>query len=67
MRKIIYQNMADRNKESVYVATFKKWPFQSDFDITVEDGKVTSVLWKYCSEMEYNAFMQEAPARNIEG
>ena len=52
--------MSDCNKESVYVATFKKWPFQSDFDITVEDGKVTSVLCKYCSEMKYNAFMGEA-------
>ena len=49
--------MTDRNKESVYVATFKKWSFQSDFDIAVEDGKVTSVLCKYCSEMGYNAFM----------
>ena len=59
--------MADRNKESVYVAAFKKWPFQSDFDIAAEDGKVTSVLCKYCSEMEYNAFMWEARARNIKG
>ena len=49
--------MSDRNKESVYVATFKKWPFQSDFGITVEDGKVTSALSKYCSELQYNAFM----------
>ena len=49
------------------MATFKKWPFPSDFDITVEDGKVTSALCKYCSEMEYNAFMREAKARNIKG
>ena len=59
--------MADRNKEGEYVVTFKTWSFQSDFDITVEDGKVTSVLCKYCSEMEYNTFMWEARARNIKG
>ena len=67
IRKIIYQNMADRNKESVCVATFKKRPFQPDFNITAEDGKITSALCKYCSEMEYNAFMWEVRARNIKG
>ena len=50
----------------MFVATFKKRPFHSEFEIFCEDGKVTSALCKYCSEVEYE-FMHEAKGRKIKG
>ena len=54
-------------KETVLFATYKKWPFSTDFKVECEEGKVTSALCKYCPEVEYNAFMCEARTRNIRG
>ena len=45
----------------------KQWPFANDFRNETEDGKVLSALCKYCSEVEYKDFMQEARSRNING
>ena len=56
--------MAESCKNNVREATFKKWPFTSDFTYKVEDGIVISVKCKYCLEVEYNFFC-EAKHRNL--
>ena len=56
--------MAESSKNNVREATFKTWPFASDFTYEVEDGIVISV--KYL-EVEYNNFFCEAKRRNLKG
>lgn len=55
------------SKETVTEATFKKWPFASDFIASSEDGKVKTALCKYCSEVSYNDYIREAKVRKIKG
>ena len=57
-------NMALK-KEIVLLAIYKKWLFSSDLKVEGEEGKVISVVWQYCPEVEYNAFMYEDQTRNI--
>ena len=40
------ENMSNGKKETIFITTFKKWPFVNDFRIETEDGKVLSALWK---------------------
>ena len=49
------------------LSTFKKWPFANDFDVNTSDGRVTTVVCKYCSEIDYNDFLREARYSNIKG
>ena len=55
------------SKNTVTLSTFKKWPFANDFDVNISDGRVTSVVCKYCSEVDYKDFLIEARYRNIKG
>ena len=36
-------------KKTAMVLTFKKWPFPAGFNIKTQDGKLPSVVCKYCS------------------
>ena len=58
--------MAESSK-NVREATFKKWPFASNFTYEVKDGIAISVKCKYCSEVECNKFFCEAKRRNLKG
>ena len=40
--------------ETVSLATYKKWPFLSCFEVECEEGKVISAVCKYCPEVKYN-------------
>ena len=60
-------NTMAESKETVMLSTFKKWPFSDDFNVDTSDGKVVSVMCKYCSEIDYNAFLREARYHNIKG
>ena len=47
------------HKECVGVSTFKKWPFQGNFNFKCEDGMVIEVMCKYCPNVMYDDFMKE--------
>ena len=65
---VCYQNgCKKKRKRNWMVLTFKKWPFPADFNIKTQDGKLPSVVCKYCSEVDYNDFMREARYQNIYG
>ena len=59
--------MSKAKQETVSISTFKKWPFEKDFIIECENGKVTSALCKYCSEVSYDELMREAKYRGLKG
>lgn len=51
------------SKETM-LTTFKKWPLANDFDVNTSDGGVTSVVCKYCSDIDHD-FLREARYDNI--
>ena len=54
-------------KETVNIATFKKWPFHNDFEIIVENGKVASATCKYCPNVDYGEYLRKAKEKKIKG
>ena len=59
--------MLKEKQETISISMFKKCPFEKDFIIKCENGKVTSALCKYCSEVSYNELMREAKCRGLKG
>ena len=59
--------MSKEKQEIASISTFKKWPFKKDFIIECENGKVTSALCKYCSEVSYDELMRGAKSRGLKG
>ena len=59
--------MSKEKQETASISTFKKWPFEKDFIIECDNGKVTSALCKYCSEVSYDELMREAKYRGLKG
>ena len=59
--------MSKEKQETVSISTFKEWPFEEEFIIECENGKVTPALCKYYSEVSYDELMREAKYRGLTG
>ena len=54
-------------QESVSEATFKAWPFSSDFSFACKDGQVVAATCKYCPLVTIEKFESEMVRRNSRG
>ena len=56
-----------RKQESVSDATFKAWPFSSDFSFACKDGQIVAATCKYCQLVAIEKFESEMLRWNLRG